>query len=85
MHPIDVRDEPVDGTPSLGDDDPPILVPGGMHPELGPGWILFHLHASREVVSWHIPYAVAHDAEAADGAARQHLTFIGGTGWLRDT
>jgi hypothetical protein len=79
-HRIDVRDQPLDSVPALGEADDPILAPGDHH-DMGPGWTLYYLHLSGEARTFHIPIKVVPDVAAAEGLARQHLNRNGGSGW----
>jgi hypothetical protein len=84
-HRIDVRDQPLDSVPTLGEVDDPILAPGD-HDDMGPGWTLYYLHLSGEVQAFHIPRKVVPDVAAAEALARGHLARNGGgQGWLDRT
>lgn len=78
---IEVREEPVDGSPAFDDEGTPVLAPG-THPRLGAGWTLYYRDDSGGVRRFHIPHPWAHDIRQAEVMARHHLQRLGGRDWL---
>lgn len=69
---IDLRTEPVIGSPVFDADGTPILAP-----ERGFGWLLYYPLGEGVVEEFPIPYAAAGDASEAEDVARGHLERVG--------